>query len=85
MNNFFDNYDDVDEIIKDIKIGAKLSAVKRVKEKQNISLQEAKDIVDQIERDLIARGEIEKSSNSGCTSLILTIIVLTIGLIELVF
>ncbi|PQO47294.1 ribosomal protein L7/L12 [Blastopirellula marina] len=61
----------LDEIKSLIKSKKKIEAIKRLREETGRGLKEAKDLVEEIERKMVADGELDKASPVGCSGVIL--------------
>jgi len=62
------------EVVRLIKSGKKLQAIKRIREESGIGLKEAKDQADAIQEQLIEAGQMERPSAAGCGAVVLILI-----------
>ena len=58
-----------EELIEIIRSGRKIEAIKRLREADGIGLKEAKEQVEQLERELAASDPNYKPSSGGCAAL----------------
>ncbi|MFI4876959.1 MAG: ribosomal protein L7/L12 [Blastopirellula sp. JB062] len=61
----------LDEIKSLLKEGQKIAAIRLLREGTGRGLKESKEMIEQIEAQMVADGELEKTSATGCSGMIL--------------